>query len=135
MQFRVTMLVRNLDGLKARRRSKTARQKAALRQAVEEQGAATLAVAEDLCPIDTGFMIERLRLTFTRNGLNWNIGFRAEDFLGVVNPVTDRVVTAFYPVFVLGGTRHMAGNDFLTAALRLRSARIRAAYRKALTDA
>ena len=33
-------------------------------------------------------------------------------------------ITEFYPVFVTQGTRHMAENDFLQAALRMRRAQI-----------
>lgn len=127
------MFVRNLDGLKAKLRATTTAKKQRLREAVVSEADKTLVATLDACPVDSGFMRANVRLEFTREGYNWAIGFRAEDFIGQENP-KGVTITAFYPVFVIKGTRHMAGNDFLTAVLHLRKAQIRARYARALAD-
>jgi hypothetical protein len=129
---RLTVNVRNVDGAKARVRATTQRKKQnLLRQSVKE-AEATFDLAQALCPRDTEYMANHMRLDFTREGFNWVIGFRREDFVGQTNPVTGLTITDFYPLFVVEGTRFQAGNDFLRAAMKLRAAQIRAAYREAL---
>ncbi len=130
--MRVTMLVRNTDGLKAKIRARTREQKQRVREVAEREGDETYAIAFSLANRDTGYMADQLRLEFTRGGFNWAVGFRSEDFIGQVNPVTQQEITAFYPVFVILGTRFYAGNDFLTAALRGRRELIRQSYARAI---
>lgn len=130
--MRVTMLVRNTDGLKAKLKARHREQKQAVLAVAEREGNETYAIAHSLANRDTGYMADHLRLTFTRGGFNWNVGFRAEDFVGQVNPVTGQEITAFYPVFVILGTRFYAGNDFLTAAMRSRREMIRQSYARAI---
>jgi hypothetical protein len=130
--MRVTMLVRNTDGLKAKLRTRTERKKARIRQTTAEEGQAVLEIADELCNVDTGYMRSQLKLKITRDGYNFAVGFWAEDFVGKVNPATGKVIQVFYPPFPILGTRFMAGFDFLSAALRIRKSALREGYRAAL---
>lgn len=132
MRLRLTMVVRNTDGLKAKLKAKGQAAKERLLEASREMADEVLKTAEARCPQDTGYMAQHLVVAFTRGGFNWTVGFRRGDFVGRTNPVTGKTITAFYPVFVIRGTRFMAGNDFLSAALRSKRRQIRAAYAKAL---
>lgn len=130
--MRVTVLVRNTAGIKAAIRSRTARQRQRVLEATQQGAEQVTEQARALCPVDTGFMVDRLRTEIGGDGDRFAVGFRAEDFVGQVNPATGKEITAFYPVFVVFGTRFMAGNDFLTAALRAEQATIRQGYTRAL---
>ncbi len=132
MQIRVTMFARVTEGLVAKLAARTRRQKQAVLAVSQREAEATHSLAQSLANRDTGYMASQLRLEFTRGGFNWVIGFRAEDFIGQTNPVTGLLILRFYPVDVIHGTRFYAGNDFLTAAHRLRRLARLQAYRRAL---
>lgn len=131
---RMTMTVRNLDGLRAKVRAQTQRQKEHVRTATALDMEATFDLAQALCNRDTGFAASKMFAELTRDGFNWVIGFRASDFIGQTNTLASpaRLVTEFYIRFVIEGTRFMAGNDFLATAFRLRVDQRRLLYQRAL---
>ncbi len=126
------MFVRNTDGLKAKLRARTARQKQRVLEASQDLGDEEHAEVVRLANRDTGYMASQTKLRFTRGGYNYLVGYFAEDFIGQTNPVTGQTILRFYPVDVIYGTRFYAGNDFLTAAHRLMAARTRSRYVAAL---
>ena len=128
------MVVRNLDGLKARIRARTQRQKQAIRAFTETDLGETFDLAQALCNRDTGYAASKMIAQLTRGGYHWVIGFLRTDFVGQVNTLASppRLITEFYIKFVLEGTSRMAGNDFLTTAFRLRIAQRRLGYQEAL---
>lgn len=130
--IRMEVKVRNLDGLKAKVRARTQRAEQRLLVQAQKEAEATFDLAQALCPRDTEYMANHMRLDYTRGGFNWKLGFHRSDFVGQTNPVTGRTITEFYPLFVVEGTRFQAGNDFLRAAAKLRAAQIRTNYRRAL---
>lgn len=75
--------------------------KASVRRMGEEQRSRT----EQECPKRTGFMASKTRLDFSPEGLTYNVGYEAADFEGGG--------MAFYPQFVIFGTRYMAPNNFI----------------------
>ncbi len=113
------MLVRNTQGLKAKLRARTQQQKQAVLAVMATSGERVLNTAAGLTAFDTGYMLSKLRLEPTRGGYNYAVGWRDEDFTGQSNPATGQPIDVFYPVFVVLGTRFMAGRDPLTPALRL----------------
>jgi hypothetical protein len=134
-QIRTTVRFRNLDGLKARRRARTPRQKAAILTAQVANAEDDFNVAQALCNFRTGYMASKMRLAFTRGGYNYFLGFDAADFVGKVNTLADPPIAIkfFYPLVVVEGSVNYAGNDFFAAADYLnrarKVARIRAAVR------
>lgn len=125
------MIARTTDGLEARLRARTAERRRVL-DVSRQEAEAEFTLAEALANRLTGYMVSQLRLRFTRGGFNWLIGFFAEDFVGKINPFTGETITAFYPVYVVKGTRFQTGNDFLTTAHRLRRLERLRAYKRAL---
>lgn len=132
--LRMTVQVRNTAGLKAKIRARTVAQKRRILETSIREGEATFDLAQALANRDTSYMADHMRLDFTRGGFNWTVGFRREDFVGQTNSNASppRLITEFYPIFVLEGSRFQAGNDFLRAALELRRSKILGAYRQAL---
>ena len=133
--MRVTLLSRMTSGLEAKLKARTAKQKAAVKATTQVLGHEEHSVVVGLANRDTGYMANQTRLEVTREGYNYAVGYRAEDFVGRTNTEVNppRVITQFYPVFVVQGTRHYAGNDFLSAARRVMRPRIRTAYARALS--
>ena len=131
--MRVTMLARNTSGVRAKLEARTVRQKRRLLGAVQDMGQEERTLVTSLANVDTGYMASQTRLEFTRGGFNYATGYRAEDFVGKTNPSTGKPITAFYPVYVIRGTRFYAGNDFLSAARRIMRPRVLKAYSAALS--
>jgi hypothetical protein len=128
------MVLRNTDGVKARLRARTKRQKDAVLKASADNMRDDRNLARDLCPKDTTYMVRHLRAEPTREGFNYFIGFLRGDFVGQENTLVDphRLITEFYPEFVIRGTRFQAGNDFLAEVRRVNQATRRARYKAAL---
>lgn len=131
-RMRMTVEVRNVEGLKRKLRARTQRQETKLLEATAVDAERVYALAQSYCPEDTGYMKDHLRLTFTRGGFNYRLGWRREDFVGQTNPLTGRVITDFYPLFVVYGTRYMAGRDPITPALEQERRNRMQRYRRAL---
>jgi hypothetical protein len=133
--MRVTLLSRMTQGLPAKLAARTAKQKARVKVATDRLGHEEHSLVVGLANRDTGYMAGQTRLEFTREGYNYAVGYRSEDFVGQSNTqvTPPRLITEFYPVYVVQGTRHYAGNDFLSASRRLMRPRIRAAYARALS--
>lgn len=129
----MTVLVRNTEGLKAKLRARTVKQKQRILTASGKEAEATFDLAQALCPRDTEWMATHMHLEYTRGGYNWWIGFLRGDFVGQTNNLANPpfIITAFYPKFVIEGTesRFRPGNDFLRAALELRRTQILGGFR------
>lgn len=115
--MRVTVKVRNLAGVIARRQARSGEQRKQIKAEIARSSVRVLAFAQTLTPVDTSFMVRHLRREITQDGFTYAVGWHAEDFIGAINPVTLRPILSFYPTFVVFGTRHMAGRDPLTPAL------------------
>lgn len=122
--MRATLVVRRLEGLKAKQRAKTAAQRARILQVIERSAERVFLRAVILCPVDTGFMVEHLRVKLTREGYNYVIGWYREDFTGQG--------LDFYAVYVVLGTRYQAANDPISPALRSEHAQLMRELRAAL---
>jgi hypothetical protein len=130
--MRLTVIGRVTAGLDAKLKARTNRQKQNVLSEMERSGNRVLETAASLTPFDTGFMLEKLRLERTRGGYNYAVGWRSSDFVGQQNPQTGRAITDFYPVYVVYGTRFMAGRDPLTPALRREEPTLRRGLKRAL---
>jgi hypothetical protein len=115
---RLTFFVRNIPGVEAGIRATSRRQRAACRAVTVRGLERVLATAQDLCPRDTSYMALHMRAELTREGLGFVVGWHAADFVGKTNTATGRVITSPYFLFVVFGTRHMAGRDPISPALR-----------------
>jgi hypothetical protein len=128
------MVVRNTEGLKAKIRARTKQQKARIKQATATGLERVFNLAQEKCPRDTEYMALHMAQGLTRDGFNFFVGFFREDFVGQLNRQVEppRLITEFYPDFVIRGTRFRAGNDFLMAALREDRPNLLRLYRVAL---
>lgn len=88
-------------------------------------------VAEETCPVDSGYMRTQVKVSIGGDGDRFGVGFFAGDFVGKLNPFTGEKITVFYPPFPIRGTRFQQGNDFLTAANRATEQSQVARYREA----
>lgn len=129
---RRTIYVRNVAGVEAAIKARTGRQRAAIRGVTERGMLRVLNRAQALCPRDTHYMALHMRAELTQRGYNFFVGWHAEDFIGKTNPVNGRVITSFYPKFVVFGTRRMAGRDPLSPALRAERPNLLRGYARAL---
>lgn len=127
------MQVRNSEGVLAKLRARSKRQFEAVKAATAD--GLDLVFNSVLADVNrlTGYMASQTTPKLTNDGFGFSVGWYAEDFIGQTNPVTGQTITSFYPEFVIRGTRFMAGNDVLTAALREHRERIRRGYRRALS--
>jgi hypothetical protein len=121
---RLTVQARVVDGLEAKLRARTQRQKAQILAEVAESGDRVFARVQDTVPRLTHYMAEHTLLIPTYNGYGYRVGWHARDFIGKRNPVTKQIITRFYPVDVHYGTKHMAGRDVITPATELERPRL-----------
>lgn len=78
-------------------------------QAAGERAALrTQTIAFELCAVDTGFMREHIDVMTSPDLQTWEVGWRAADFFAAG--------LAFYPMYVVLGTRYMPPRDPLTPA-------------------
>jgi len=90
---------------------------------VQQSADRTFAMAQDLCPRDTGFMAEHMRKDVSESGLAYEVGFREEDFTAAGKD--------FYPVHQEFGTSKMAAQPCIFPA----AAAERPRFKRALADA
>jgi HK97 gp10 family phage protein len=83
----------------------------AARAAVKRAGDAMFEIAEALCAVDTGFMVEHMRERITEGGYAVSIGWDAADF--------EDAGLAFYPPFVEFGTSKMAAQPAIGPAFEI----------------
>lgn len=95
----------------------------AIQDAMLETALETQAIAFELCPVDTGFMRDHITVVTSPNNQVFEIGWQASDFFDAG--------LAFYPMFVVLGTRFMAARDPLTPAY----AQTKPRYEQAVADA
>ncbi|HEU4588142.1 MAG TPA: hypothetical protein VFS11_05825 [Gemmatimonadales bacterium] len=84
------------------------RTRAAVRDVVQDAAGREFQRASDLCPKDTHFMVEHLRLRFTRGRFGYELGWDEADF--------EAAGLAFYPVYQEFGTSKMAAQPCLFPA-------------------
>jgi hypothetical protein len=125
------MQVREVEGLRAKQQARTKAQKARVLQATALNKQDEFELVVDLANKDTQYMASQTQSESTYDGYGYRTGYHARDFIGKTNPVTGKVITSFYPVYVIKGTRYYAGNDFLGAARRT----MRPVVRKRLANA
>lgn len=101
---RLTLSTTNLRGIAANFVAADQKAQAAVKRVVKRHG---IGLHEDVyaaTPVRSGFMRSQLRLRFTEGGYGYEVGWDEPDF-------TDAGL-AFYPVYVLFGTRTQAPNDY-----------------------
>ena len=123
--MRLTLSTRNISGIAARFRARDAKVQRNVRRVVKKTGEAAYSLAYADAPKRTTFMVNQLRLDFAKDRLSYELGFREQDFT--------KAGFAFYPVWVIFGTRFMAANDFLFPANREARREFRQELRAALT--
>ncbi len=118
----LTLSTRNLSGLAARFRAYDRRFVGAVKRSVRRNADQLLDEAWHACPVDTGYMRDHIRVLITDDGLAYEVGWREEDFLDEHG--------AFYPLYVIFGTVHMAGRDFFFPLARQQRAKFRRELRR-----
>jgi hypothetical protein len=103
----LTLGVRNIEAVKANLRQYGEQAKENARSAAQASADRLYEASQALCPVDSGFMKEHERKEMTPAGYGYRVGFQESDFTGAGRE--------FYPLFVIFGTRFMAGRDFLFA--------------------
>jgi hypothetical protein len=106
-------MVSETAGLRAKLNARTARQRRNVVEAMDELKQEEFSVAQSEAPRRTNFMANHMIEETTYRGYGYRIGFLRKFFVGLTNPVTDKVVTRFYALDVVYGTERMAGNNFL----------------------
>jgi hypothetical protein len=101
---RLTLSTRNAGGIAANFVAADRRAQAAVKKVVRRNGVQLHEKAYAACPVDTGFMRSQLRVGFSENGYAYEVGWLEGDFA--------EAGLAFYPVYVIFGTRRQAANDF-----------------------
>lgn len=117
---RLTMSTRNTAAVVANLRQYGERAKARAHEVVQESADRVFATAQELCPVDTGYMKSQMREEFTPKGFGYQVGFHASDFPG-----------AFYPLYQEFGTRFMRAQPCIFPAAELEKPR----FRRELADA
>lgn len=130
--FRLRIGLRNNDGVKRGIHRRARRIRGAWAEATVLNADDEFQLMQAECPRLTHYMALHMLLEFKDEGLGYFIGWAHNKFVGEVNPVTNEVVTTFYPIFVINGTRFMAGNNFPAAVRQALRARILGRYRRAL---
>lgn len=106
--MRMTLSTRQVKGVVANLFARDAQARKDLRRITTESGFRTFAVAAALCPFDTGFMQEHLRLRYSEGGFAFEVGWDEADFLAAGLP--------FYPIYQEFGTVKMAAQPSLFPA-------------------
>lgn len=78
-----------------------------MKKAVRRSGRRVQRGTKQLCPEDTGWMKEHVRLDISRTELTFEVGWRAEDFV-------DSPTGRFYPPYVEYGTSRNKAQPSLT---------------------
>lgn len=117
--MRVTVKVRNTDGVSRKLEFKGKAARAELRKCVQRAGERVYQMAANLTPIDTGYMVDHLRLSFHREGFSYHLGWYAEDFVGTERihgfSQTPRPRPFYVPYVVFGTSRHSGVNPLTPA--------------------
>lgn len=121
---RMTMSTRNTAGVVANLRQYSAKARLRARAVALESMDRTFALAQDLCPRDTGFMAAHMRAEPTPSGFGYEVGFREQDFA--------HAGLDFYPVFTEFGTTKMAAQPCIFPARDAEYPHFRRALKEAL---
>jgi hypothetical protein len=121
LSARITLRVVNREAVKANLRQYPDAARARVRTVVDAHRRLTLGYATDGAAVLTGWMRDHTDSELTEGGYGFRVGYRPSDFVGQVNTLVEPpiVIKAFYPKFVIGGTRRQAAQDNLTPALEL----------------
>lgn len=133
--MRVTLIVRENQGLNAKMQARTKAQKQRVLAATKLNKDEEFALVIDRANKDTGYMATQTQSEFTYGGYGYRTGYHARDFIGKMNNFVDppRLITRFYPKDVHDGTRFYAGNPFLESARRTMRPIVRQRLAKALS--
>lgn len=105
---RLTFAFRNKSAIRLILGRKDQELKAGVRQEVKKSGVRLLSMSKATSPVDTGFMRDHIRLTFTPAGFGYDVGWKQSDFRAAG--------LAWYPPFVIYGTRRMPARPFIEIA-------------------
>ena len=128
----IRVTARQSPTLFAKLRLRTRQQIERAQEAAQHSAERTFARVQEAVPRDTHYMALNTQIRFTDNKLGYRIGWYRSDFVGQINPVTGQVISTFYPVYVIYGTRFMAGRDVLTPAFRAERPNFRKALQRAV---
>lgn len=106
--MRLTVSIRNAGGTIANLKAAEKSVLDTVKQVVGKYGTRTQARVQELCPVDTGFMVDHTRTVFTSAGYVYETGWLEEDFA--------EVGLTFYPPFVIFGTQSMPARPILQQA-------------------
>ena len=104
----VSVTVKNASATIARIHAADQACQDAVRQAVRDAGEFCRELTQATVPVDTGFLRDNVVTTYRGDGLQFETGWRADDFLGAGKP--------FYAPYVEFGTRRMAARPSLGPA-------------------
>jgi HK97 gp10 family phage protein len=76
----MTLSVRNVEAVKANLRQYGEGAKARAKVVVQDSADRLYGTAQQLCPVDTGFMKAHMLKEFTPAGFGYQVGFRGSDF-------------------------------------------------------
>lgn len=131
--MRGRLIAREAPGLVPKLTGRTRAQRARVLAVMADSKREEFELAIDLAPKDTTYMASQTQSESTHNGFGYITGYRAEDFIGQTNPVTEKVITTFYPPIVHDGTKERAGNPWLSNARRIMRPKVRKRVRDALS--
>lgn len=109
---------KDINATRQRVRQMFARKRQAFEDAMVDCADIDFNAMQDACPRLTHFMALHMLLEFSDDDLTYFIGWAADKFVGLENPVLKTTVKVFYPVFVIHGTSRQAPNDFRLEVMR-----------------
>lgn len=119
---------------KTKMRDLTQRMQRAVKSVVKDSAELVKGQVQAATPVDTGFMQANVRIKYTDKELSYLVGWFRDDFIGETNP-DGKVITTFYPYYVVHGARGIPGNDPLSPALEGESRRLLADMKAAIENA
>ena len=103
--MRFTLSTRNQQRVVQQLRRFAPEVRKVIKDTAGEYAAKEYSLAYDLCPKDTFFMADHLRLSFSRGGYAYELGWDESDFAAAGR--------SFYPVFQEFGYRHWRSGRFI----------------------
>jgi hypothetical protein len=131
---RVTITVRNTEGLQRKLATRDRAVRKALLRVVHDSGQRVYEDAYQRTPVESGYMQDKLTLSYHRDDYTYHLGWYAKDFLGTMRTRRPNGLPQprpFYVPPVVLGSAGRAGNDPLTPALEHE----RPQFRREATDA
>jgi hypothetical protein len=127
MAIRLSFRLRNADAVVANLRAREEQLQQTVREIVHEAGGVCRELVRVFCPVRTGFMRDHVRTDYSESGYAFATGWDSRDFL--------EAGLAFYPPFVIAGTKNAPAQDCLTPAFTETVARMKVDLENALRSA